>query len=50
VGVQGADRPFHNIAQYWKSPLRLMRGEFIDTAIADADWGEAATEEAAHLT
>ena len=41
--------PFHNIALYWRSPLKLMRGELIDTAIADADWDEDA-EEAAHLT
>lgn len=42
--------PFHNIALYWNSPLKLMRGEFIDTAIADADWGDEDAEEAAHLT
>lgn len=42
--------PFHNIALYWKSPLKLMRGEMIDTSIADADWGGEDTEEAAHLT
>ncbi|MDD1531750.1 hypothetical protein C7U92_31640 [Bradyrhizobium sp. WBOS7] len=42
--------PFHNIALYWKSPLKLMRGELIDTAIADADWGDEDAEEAAHLT
>jgi hypothetical protein len=42
--------PFHNIALYWKSPLKLMRGEFLDTAIADADWGGDEAEEAAHLT
>jgi hypothetical protein len=41
--------PFHNIALYWKSPLKLIRGELIDTAIADADWDDDA-EEAAHLT
>ncbi|MCP3370817.1 hypothetical protein [Bradyrhizobium cajani] len=39
-----------NIALYWTSPLKLMRGELIDTAIADADWGCEDTEEAAHLT
>lgn len=42
--------PFHNIALYWKSPLKLMRGELIDTEIADADWGDEDAEEAAHLT
>ncbi|TFV34673.1 hypothetical protein E4K66_30200 [Bradyrhizobium frederickii] len=42
--------PFHNIALYWRSPLKLMRGELLDTAIADADWGEEDAEEAAHLT
>lgn len=42
--------PFHNIALYWKSPLKLLRGEWIDHAIADADWGEDDAEEAAHLT
>jgi hypothetical protein len=42
--------PFHNIALYWNSPLKLMRGEFIDAAIADADWGDEDAEEAAHLT
>lgn len=40
--------PFHNIALYWSSPLKLMRGELIDTAIADADWGDEDAEEAAH--
>ncbi|OAF11843.1 hypothetical protein AYJ54_07690 [Bradyrhizobium centrolobii] len=42
--------PFHNIALYWKSPLKLLRGELIDTAIAEADWGDEDAEEAAHLT
>ncbi|MBR0712734.1 Mpo1-like protein [Bradyrhizobium liaoningense] len=42
--------PFHNIALYWKSPLKLLRGEWIDHSIADADWGEDEAEEAAHLT
>lgn len=42
--------PFHNIALYWNSPLKLMRGELIDTAIADADWGDEDAEQAAHLT
>ncbi|MCA1394547.1 hypothetical protein I6F20_36825 [Bradyrhizobium sp. IC3123] len=42
--------PFHNIALYWNSPLKLLRGELIDTAIADADWGDAEAEEAAHPT
>ncbi|MDN5003857.1 hypothetical protein ACFQZO_23760 [Bradyrhizobium sp. GCM10027634] len=40
--------PFHNIALYWNSPLKLMRGELIDTAIAHADWGHEDAEEAAH--
>ncbi|WP_213030371.1 hypothetical protein, partial [Acinetobacter baumannii] len=40
--------PFHNIALYWNSPLKLMRGELIDSAIADADWGDDDAEEAAH--
>ncbi|OKO77586.1 hypothetical protein [Bradyrhizobium sp. AS23.2] len=42
--------PLHNIALYWSSPLKLMRGELIDTAIADADWGCEDAEEVAHLT
>ncbi|WP_407183103.1 hypothetical protein [Bradyrhizobium centrosematis] len=42
--------PFHNIALYWNSPLKLLRGELIDTAIADADWGCEEAEEAAHPT
>ncbi|TCU75350.1 hypothetical protein EDE08_103571 [Bradyrhizobium sp. R2.2-H] len=45
--------PFHNIALYWNSPLKLMRGELIDSAIAEADWGDEdaeEAEEAAHLT
>ena len=47
--------PLHNIALYWKSPLALLRGEFIDPTIKDAShWGAAAdeseSEEAAHLT
>lgn len=42
--------PFHNIALYWNSPLKLMRGELIDSAIADANWGDEAPEEAAHPT
>lgn len=42
--------PFHNIALYWNSPLKLMRGELIDTAIAAADWGEEDAEEAARPT
>lgn len=42
--------PFHNIALYWKSPLKLLRGELIDTSIADADWGCDDAEEAPHLT
>lgn len=42
--------PFHNIALYWNSPLKLMRGELIDTAIADADWGDEDAEQAAHPT
>jgi hypothetical protein len=42
--------PFHNIALYWKSPLALLRGQLIDTSIADADWGDDEAEEAPHLT
>jgi len=42
--------PFHNIALYRNSPLKLMRGELIDTSIADADWGDEDTEKAAHST
>ena len=42
--------PFHNIALYWSSPLKLMRGELIDTSIADADWGGEDAEEATHPT
>ncbi|MBB4377983.1 hypothetical protein [Bradyrhizobium sp. SBR1B] len=42
--------PFHNIALYWNSPPKLLRGELIDTAIADADWGDEEAEEAAHPT
>jgi hypothetical protein len=42
--------PFHNIALYWTSPLKLMRGELIDSAIAAADWGAEDAEEAAHPT
>lgn len=41
--------PFHNIALYYKSPLALLRGEWIDRSIATADWGEDEVEEAAHL-
>jgi hypothetical protein len=40
--------PLHNIALYWNSPLKLMRGELIDWSIADADWGDEDAEEAAH--
>ncbi len=42
--------PFHNIALYYKSPFKLLRGELIDGAIADADWGSDDAEEAPHLT
>ncbi|UCF54195.1 MAG: hypothetical protein JSV48_07760, partial [Bradyrhizobium sp.] len=42
--------PFHNIALYWTSPLKLIRGELIDSDIADADWGDEDAEEAAHPT
>lgn len=42
--------PFHNIALYWSSPLKLLRGELIDTAIADANWGDEEAGEAAHPT
>ncbi len=40
--------PFHNIALYYKSPFKLLRGELIDTAIADADWGDEDAEEVPH--
>ena len=40
--------PFHNIALYWNSPLKLMRGELIYSAIAAADWGDEDAEKAAH--
>ena len=30
--------------------LKLLRGELIDTEIADADWGDAEPAEAAHPT
>ena len=42
--------PFHNIALYYKSPLALLRGELIDSTIADADWGDDEAEQAPHLT
>jgi hypothetical protein len=42
--------PFHNIVLYYKSPLALLRGELIDTSIADAHWGDDEAEEAPHLT
>lgn len=42
--------PFHNIALYWRSPLKLLRGELIDTEIAGADWGNAEPAEAPHPT
>lgn len=42
--------PFHNVALYWKSPLKLLRGELIDSSIAEADWGADDAEEAPHLT
>jgi Protein of unknown function (DUF962) len=42
--------PFHNIALYYKSPLKLLHGEWIDHAIADADWNAEEAEEASHLT
>ena len=41
--------PFHNIALYYKSPLALLRGEWIDTTIGAADWNEDEAEEAPHL-
>jgi hypothetical protein len=44
-----AHRPFRNVALYWKSPLALLRGELIDRAIADADWGADEAQEAPHL-
>ena len=42
--------PFHDIALYHKAPLALLRGELIDTSIADADWGEEDSEEAPRAT
>ncbi len=41
--------PFHNIALYYKSPLALLRGELIDSSIADAHWGDDEAEEASRL-
>jgi hypothetical protein len=41
--------PFHNIALYYKSPLALLRGEWIDTSIDTADWHQDEAEEAPHL-
>jgi Protein of unknown function (DUF962) len=42
--------PFHNIALYYKSPLALLRGELIDSAIGAAQWDgdEGEAEEAPH--
>ncbi|UEM15420.1 hypothetical protein J4G43_015110 [Bradyrhizobium barranii subsp. barranii] len=31
--------PLHNVALYYKSPLALLRGELMDTSVADAGWG-----------
>ncbi|KYK50158.1 hypothetical protein A1D31_39225 [Bradyrhizobium liaoningense] len=42
--------PLHNVALYYKSPLALLRGELIDTSIADAGWGGDDVEKAPHLT
>ncbi|WP_246738679.1 hypothetical protein [Bradyrhizobium sp. CCBAU 051011] len=42
--------PLHNIALYYKSPLALLRGELIDTSIADAGWGRDEAEKAPRLT
>jgi Protein of unknown function (DUF962) len=42
--------PFHNIAQYYKSPLALMRGELFDLSIDTANWIKDEPEEASHLT
>jgi len=42
--------PFHNIALYYKSPLALLHGEWIDTTIGTADWNEDEAEEAQHLS
>jgi hypothetical protein len=43
TALTGVDKvltdPFHNIALYWRSPLALLRGEWIDAAIKDARWG-----------
>ncbi len=43
--------PFHNIALYYKSPLALLRGEWIDPSIATARWDgiEIEDEEAVDL-
>jgi hypothetical protein len=42
--------PFHNIALYYKSPLALLRGEWLDTSIATAHWDEEPADEVAHLS
>ncbi len=39
--------PFHNVAQYYKSPLALLRGEWMDPIIDAIDWTDDA-EEAPH--
>jgi hypothetical protein len=42
--------PFHNIALYYKSPLALLRGEWIDPTIGTARWDDEESEKAAGLT
>jgi hypothetical protein len=41
--------PFHNIALYYNSPLKLMRGELIDRTIATAQWNHDETGADTHL-
>jgi hypothetical protein len=42
--------PFHNIALYYKSPLALLRGEWIDASIGTAQWSDQEPEQTPHLT
>jgi hypothetical protein len=39
--------PFHNVAQYYKSPLALLRGEWMDPIMGAIDWTDE-VEEAPH--
>lgn len=39
--------PLHNVAQYYKSPLALLRGEWMDPIIDAVEWTDDA-EEAPH--